>query len=108
MENNKAQVLAGQIALLLRENENETDDYLRSALEKINLRLDNIESGFDFRNPKTEAQNPKLIHPSRQKFAVLEAIADDISEYYETEKPCPYEPTGKPCDHCSMCSSLGF
>jgi len=24
------------------------------------------------------------------------------------EKACTFEPNGKPCDHCAMCSSRGF
>jgi hypothetical protein len=32
----------------------------------------------------------------------------ELVEFFETEKKCSVEPGGKPCDHCSMCSSRGF
>lgn len=113
METNAAKNLAEQIALLLQGNGKETDDFmfLRSSLEKINERLNDIETNIAFQNPKSEIRNLKTNHPSREKFAVLEAIADDGDDgfgQYEAEKPCPYEPTGKLCDHCSMCNSRGF
>jgi len=110
MENNAGENLARQIRLLLEGNEKEANDFLflRASLEKINERLNDIESSVAFQNSKSEILNPKFIHPSREKFAVLEAIADDAFEPHEAEKPCPYEPTGKPCDHCSMCNSRGF
>ncbi len=114
MEVEKAKYLAEQIALLFRENEKETGDFalLRSSLEKINERLDKIEAKVDSQNSDGFQQSAfgihQLNHPSQDKFAVLEAVSDDIIGDYEKEKPCPYEPTGKPCDHCSMCNSRGF
>ncbi len=112
MEVEKAKHLAEQIALLFRENEKETGDFalLRSSLEKINERLDKIEAKFDSQNFNSIQHSAFSIlhHPSQEKFAVLEAVAADLNEHHETEKPCPYEPTGKPCDHCSMCNSRGF
>ncbi|HXG85546.1 MAG TPA: hypothetical protein VNI84_16100 [Pyrinomonadaceae bacterium] len=110
MENNRAKNPAEQIAHLLQKNEKEADDFtfLRANLEKINERLDDIESSIAFQTPNSKLQTLKSNHPSREKFAVLEAIADDMFERYETEKSCPYEPTGKLCDHCSMCNSRGF
>ena len=115
MEVEKAKHLAEQIALLFRENEKETGDFaiLRAGLEKINERLDKIEAKFDSQNsndfhPSPFIIHPSITHPSQEKFAVLEAVADDLDEQHEMEKPCPYEPTGKPCDHCSMCNSRGF
>ncbi len=108
MEKIEARQLAEQIALLFRETEKRDDNFLRSSLEKINRRLDDIESKVALRNSKSEIQNLKLNHPSGETFEIPEAISDEINTNYETEKPCPYEPTGKLCDHCSMCSSLGF
>lgn len=114
MESEKVKHLSEQIALLFRENEKETSDSLslRASLEKINERLDKIEARFDshysdiVQNAAFTIQHSK--HPSQEKFAVLEAIGDEKNEPYELEKPCPYEPTGKICDHCSMCNSRGF
>jgi hypothetical protein len=47
-------------------------------------------------------------HPSQERFNVNEAIVDELVEFFEKEKACSFEPNGKPCDHCSMCSSRGF
>ena len=109
MENENTQKLAERIALLLQENEKgSNDDFLRSSLEKINRRLDNIELQFDFHNPQSNIQHLKLAHASQEKFTNLEELADEIIANLQNEKACPYEPTGKPCDHCAMCSSRGF
>jgi hypothetical protein len=108
MTNGNTQNLAEQIARLLQENEKGSDDFLRSSLEKINARLDKIESQLTLQNPKSKIQNPKSFHVSQEKFKSLEEIADEIISTLENEKACPYEPTGKPCDHCAMCSSRGF
>lgn len=108
MENSNAQNLVERLALLLQGNEKEADDFLRSSFEKINERLDRIESSLTEQNPKSEIRNPKSFHFSQEKFSNLEELADEIINGFQTEKACPYEPTGKPCDHCAMCSSRGF
>ena len=110
MENGNAQNLAERIALLLQENEKGSDDFLRASLEKINQRLDQIESQISTRNSNSQSQipNPKSIHVSQEKFKSLEELADEIIANMQDEKACPYEPTGKPCDHCAMCNSRGF
>jgi len=106
MENASSQKLAEQIAQILMQNQNSGDnDFLRSSLEKINQRLDKIEIQ---NNSKSQIPNPKSIHFSQEKFKSLEELADEIIANLENEKPCPYEPTAKPCDHCSMCNSRGF
>ncbi len=106
MENGNTQKLAEQIVQILMQNQNANDnDFLRSSLEKINQRLDKIESQ---NNPESQIPNPKSFHPSRDKFASLEELADEIIADLQNEKACPYEPTAKPCDHCSMCNSRGF
>jgi hypothetical protein len=107
MTNGNTQNLAERIAQLLQENERAGDDFLRASLEKINQRLDKIESQLESSNPKSKIQNPISFHVSQEKFKSLEEIADEIIANLE-EKACPYEPTGKPCDHCAMCSSRGF
>ena len=111
MENGNTQNLAERIALLLQENEKGSDnDFLRASLEKINERLDQIENQIALQNsnPKSQIQNPKSFHVSQEKFKSLEELADEIIANMQDEKACPYEPTGKPCDHCSMCNSRGF
>jgi hypothetical protein len=73
-----------------------------AAIEKINGRLDKIE--------KSIADKPKIValHPSQERFAIAEAVAEQIFEGIEKEKTCTFEPNGRPCDHCSMCSARGF
>jgi tetrahydromethanopterin S-methyltransferase subunit B len=108
MENGNTQNLAARLAALLQENEKGSDDFLRASLEKINQRLDKIESRLETANPKSEIRNPKSVHVSQEKFKSLEELADELISSLENEKPCPYEPTAKPCDHCAMCNSRGF
>ena len=109
MTDENTQKLAEQIAQLLQANEKGSDDnFLRSSLEKINQRLDTIESQIASQNPKSQIPNPKSNHASQDKFLNLEELADEIINSMQTEKACPYEPTGKPCDHCAMCNSRGF
>ena len=109
MSENKTNELAEKIANLLRA-ETPSKDFtaVRSALEKINERLDRIESQMPSQIPQSAFRNPHSNHPSQQKFEIAEAVAFDAAEKFQTEKACPYEPTGKPCDHCAMCNSRGF
>lgn len=59
--------------------------------------------------PKTKpVQITSAAHPSQERFNVNEAIVDELVEFFEKEKACSFEPNGKPCDHCAMCSSRGF
>jgi hypothetical protein len=108
VENNYRSKLAEQIALLLQKSQGENEDFLRESLEKINRRLDKIEDFLFEQSPKTEFQLPKINHFSQEKFKSLEELADQVIAGLQNEKACPYEPTGKPCDHCAMCNSRGF
>jgi replicative DNA helicase len=110
MENGNTQNLAEKIARLLQTETSENVDFhsLQSSLEKINQRLDSIESQINFQNLKFQISNSKSSHSSQEKFANLEELADETIHGFQMEKACPYEPTGKPCDHCAMCSSRGF
>jgi len=108
METQKAQNLAERIASLLQENEEESGYFLRSSLEKINQRLDRIESQISLENFKVQIPNSKPFHSSQEKFTSLEELAEEVINGSPMEKACPYEPTGKPCDHCAMCNSRGF
>jgi len=47
-------------------------------------------------------------HPSQERFGVEEAAVSELVEFFENEKQCAVDPSGKPCDHCAMCSSRGF
>ena len=112
MENQNTQKLAERIALLLQESEpekpNNDSSVLQTTLEKINHRLDKIESQITAQNPQSAIPNPKSNHSSLDKFINLEELADEIINTMQNEKACPFEPTGKPCDHCAMCNSRGF
>jgi len=53
--------------------------------------------------------NPHTVdHPSQQRFGVEETTVAELVEFFENEKKCAIDPSGKPCDHCAMCSSRGF
>ena len=47
-------------------------------------------------------------HASQERFGVEEAAVSELVEFFENEKQCSVDPSGKPCDHCAMCSSRGF
>lgn len=47
-------------------------------------------------------------HSSQERFGVEEAAVAELVEFFENEKKCSVDPSGKPCDHCAMCSSRGF
>jgi len=54
-------------------------------------------------------QNPHSHdHSSEERFGVEEATVAELVEFFENEKKCSMDPSGKPCDHCAMCSSRGF
>jgi len=75
---------------------------LFAAIQKINHRLDKLES------PVSTSATSALAHPSQEKFSIPEAIADGIFDGIQKERACTFEPNGKPCDHCLMCSCRGF
>ena len=109
MENQNAQNLADKIARLLQtETQNADSNSLQASLEKINQRLDSIESQLAFQNTQPAILNLKSNHSSQEKFTNLKELAEEVINGLQNEKVCPYEPTGKPCDHCAMCNSRGF
>ncbi len=110
MSDQNTQNLAEKIAELIQ-NESQSNDFasLQASIEKINKRLDNIENYLSSENPQSAIRHPQSVHPSLEKYNVIEALVDEILEnQQQTEKACTFEPHGKPCDHCSMCSSHGF
>lgn len=100
--------LAKKIAELLDADRPGVDlSSIHLTLESINTRLEKLEtSGFEI--PNSEFRIPHSHHPSLDKLAIAEAIADQIFGGEGKEKACTFEPNGKPCDHCSMCNSRGF
>ncbi|MEZ5345102.1 MAG: hypothetical protein R2681_06040 [Pyrinomonadaceae bacterium] len=103
------QELAEKIAELIGEHgKSGVSTDLDERLAGIYQRLEQIEKRLETRDPRHPIHDFDLSHPSLQKFDVIEAIADQIMENHAEEKACTFEPNGKPCDHCSMCSSRGF
>jgi len=103
----KNETLAEKIARLLESETPPPNELaaLFASIEKINHRLDKLENSS---SPQSAIRNPQLSHPSVEKFAVAEAVADEIFAGIQKEKACTFEPNGKPCDHCAMCNSRGF
>jgi hypothetical protein len=58
------------------------------------------------RSATSNQQSPA--HPSQERFGVDEAVVSELVEFFENEKKCSIDPSGKPCDHCAMCSGRGF
>jgi len=106
MASTETKKLADRIAKIL-ESEPQPADLasLYASVEKLNHRLAKLENSL---NPKSEIRKPQTPHPSVEKFGVAEAVAEDIFIGLQKEKACTFEPNGKPCDHCAMCSSRGF
>lgn len=98
--------VAEKVGQIVRSKAAESDlAQILAALDKINHRLDKLESNL---NPRFEIPNRQFIHPSQERYAIPEAMADAIFDGVAKEKACMFEPKGKPCDHCAMCSSRGF
>ncbi len=106
MENAKPAELAEKIAKLIASESRSGDlSSIQNALDRINHRLEKLETA----SAATQSAflTPQPSHPSQDRFAIAEAIVDSLFGSETKEKACTYEPS-KPCDHCSMCSSLGF
>src|SRR5438874_1816301 len=58
--------------------------------------------------PGWGASPQSVSHPSQERFGVDEAAVSELVEFFENEKKCSVDPSGKPCDHCAMCSGRGF
>ena len=60
-------------------------------------------------NPQSVMQSSQTVdHPSQERFGIEEATVAELVEFFEKEKKCSVDPSGKPCDHCAMCNSRGF
>jgi hypothetical protein len=106
--------LAEKIARLIEAETSQPDlSAVVASIEKISQRLDRMESALsEAKSPNLGSQpqisNSPANHPSQARFTLAEAIADAIIDSKTKEKACTFEPNGKPCDHCGMCSSRGF
>lgn len=98
---------------------------VRASLSELQNRLVNIESqvrsssistndpgktppALRAHSPWLAGINADLSHPSQERFGIEEATISELVDFFQKEKTCSVEPGGKPCDHCSMCSSRGF
>ena len=95
---------------------------MRASLGELQSRLSRIESQIrstpvakslsgavpQVHSPWLSGVNSELNHPSQERFGVEEAAVSELVDFFQNEKTCALEPGGKPCDHCSMCSSRGF
>lgn len=77
---------------------------MRASLSELQNRLVQIEAKVGTQTPRVHSP----WHPSLDRFGVEEATVSELVDYFQNEKTCSMEPGGKPCDHCSMCSSRGF
>src|SRR5688572_26281088 len=106
MTSQETKRLAEKIARILDSEPSSKDvASLFASIDKLNHRLDKLEAAVNLQSP---VRNPQSPHPSLDKLNVSEAIADEIFDGIQKEKACTFEPNGKPCDHCAMCSSRGF
>lgn len=100
--------LAKKIAELLDADRPTVDlSSIHQSIEGLSRRLEKLET-IRSEIPHSEFRVPHSHHPSLDKLAIAEAIADQIFGGQGKEKACTFEPNGKPCDHCSMCNSRGF
>jgi hypothetical protein len=66
------------------------------------------QSSSGVRSPWLSGMYVPATHPSQERFGVEEATVSELVDYFEGEKKCELDPSGKPCDHCAMCSTRGF
>ena len=67
-----------------------------------------LNAGSPDGQPGWGASPQTVDHPSQERFGIEEATVAELVEFFEKEKKCSIDPSGKPCDHCAMCSSRGF
>ncbi len=80
---------------------------VEEAIKQLGDRIERLET-MSVGTSSSVFRSPHSHHPSLDKLAIAEAIADEIFGGEGKEKACTFEPNGKPCDHCSMCNSRGF
>lgn len=106
MKNNRETSLAEKISKLIETDAKSSDvAALFASIERLERRLDKLET-----DKASIGENKVHIsdHPSLERFAIAEAVADAVFDDLSKEKTCTFEPNGRPCDHCAMCSSRGF
>ena len=81
---------------------------LPAMLGQENSQSANLSAGSPAGQPGWSASSHTVDHPSQERFGIEEATVAELVEFFEKEKKCSVDPSGKPCDHCAMCSSRGF
>lgn len=71
-------------------------------IQDISQRLDRIEKVL---NSSFSRDFSEKVHPSQEKFQSLGPLAH---QSFRNQRICPFEPSVKQCDECSMCSCRGF
>lgn len=109
MRDEQKQLLAEKIASVLQ-NDSEGNEQVWKAIDELGRRLEAVERAVSSPTP-ADSPSSRVItrHPSLEKYAVLEAAEPNgTAANLADEKLCTFEPHGRTCDHCSMCSSRGF
>lgn len=114
LETNEKSLLAERLAGILagaeKSDEAETQRLLPTVLAKLDdvtNRLASVESELrERRERKFAASSITLSHPSQQIFEIPAASEQFLPN--TKIKACTFEPNGKPCDDCAMCSARGF
>jgi len=102
MRDENKQALADKIARLLQNDAGvDGSEQVWKALDDLARRVEALEHSTPI---SPGAAVSPLPHPSLEKYKVLEAVAPEGND----DKACTFEPHGRTCDHCSMCSSRGF
>lgn len=59
-------------------------------------------------SPWLAGVNAIAAHAAEERFGVEEATINELVDFFQSEKVCSLDPSGKLCDHCAMCSARGF
>ncbi len=112
METDEKELLAEKIARRLVEEIQGADandfSQIQATLKDLQGRIISIEQRLLSHQNSALQSLKTLPHPSRERFALAETNPNEFNEFSPEEKACAFEPNGKPCDYCAMCSSRGF
>ena len=89
------------------EHESGAEKRSREPRVQISRASSNTSQGTNVLPRLTSSTYVPVNPPSEERFGINEAVSE-LADYFERGKVCTLEPGGKPCDHCSMCSSRGF
>ncbi|MGQ0763885.1 MAG: hypothetical protein ACT4OT_17975 [Acidobacteriota bacterium] len=102
-------VQATAVADVRQDSGKSTDDFFQFIPATQSPWLGRLPAMLGQDNTQSAILNPHTVdHPSQERFGIEEATVAELVEFFEKEKKCSVDPSGKPCDHCAMCSSRGF